>query len=75
MKKIYIIAGEVSGDLIGAKLIKSLKSINPNIKFYGIGGNLMENERVKSLFCISRIAIMGFIEVLMQAFTLKKLII
>ena len=74
MKKLYIIAGEVSGDLIGAKLIKSLKTMNPNIEFYGVGGNLMENEGVKSLFSISRIAIMGFIEVLMQAFTLKKLI-
>ena len=39
--KIFIIAGEPSGDLHGSYLMQSLKNICPYIQFYGIGGNFM----------------------------------
>ena len=73
-KKIYIIAGEPSGDFIGSKLIRQLKISNDNIRFKFIGGDLMEKEtQEKSLFPISNIAIMGLLEVLSKVFTIKKL--
>jgi lipid-A-disaccharide synthase len=37
-RKIMIIAGEASGDLHGAALVKALHEIDPEIRFYGIGG-------------------------------------
>ena len=71
-KKIYIIAGESSGDFIGAKLIEHLKLINPNIEFYGIGATFMEEQGLRSLFPVSNIAIMGFFEVIKKVFFLKN---
>ena len=43
-EKIFIISGEDSGDLHGAKLIASIKQINPNTEFFGIGGSRMQRE-------------------------------
>ena len=42
-EKIFIISGEDSGDLHGAKLIASIKQINPKAEFFGIGGNRMQS--------------------------------
>ncbi|MAJ43145.1 MAG: lipid-A-disaccharide synthase [Candidatus Marinimicrobia bacterium] len=62
--KIFIIAGESSGDLHGSYLIKSLKIKNPKIYFNGIGGKMMEKEGLKSLFPINKLSVMGFVEVI-----------
>ena len=43
IKKIFIVAGEASGDLLGSKLMRELKISNPQIEFCGIGGQQMEN--------------------------------
>ena len=61
---IFIIAGESSGDLHGSFLMSSLKKINPNIKFDGIGGEMMENQGLKSLFPIEKLSVMGFTEII-----------
>lgn len=60
--KIGILAGEASGDLLGAKLIQSLKSRNPNIEIEGIGGPAMQLAGCRSLFDMERLSVMGFIE-------------
>lgn len=63
--KIYLIAGEPSGDLLGSRLMRALKQKTDNkIKFYGVGGDTMEAEGLKSLFDISDLAVMGLVEVL-----------
>ena len=62
--KIYIIAGEPSGDLLGAKLIKAIRDLEPEAKFRGIGGDYIKSQNVDSLFPISDISIMGFSEVI-----------
>ena len=62
--KYFIIAGESSGDLHGGHLMRELQSINPNIAFEGIGGNLMSQNGLKSFVDINKMNIMGFVEVL-----------
>ena len=63
--KIYIIAGEPSGDLLGSRLMRALKSkTDSKIKFYGIGGETMEREGLHSLFDVSELAVMGLAEVI-----------
>jgi lipid-A-disaccharide synthase len=61
-KKIFIIAGEESGDNLGAKLLKDLKSEKLEINL--IGGQNMERQGFSSLFPISEINLMGFAEIL-----------
>ena len=43
-EKIFIISGEDSGDLHGAKLMESIKKINPHTEFFGVGGSRMQSE-------------------------------
>jgi len=62
-KKIFIIAGELSGDLLGAPLIRNLKKNNPGITVYGIGGNLMIQEGLVHFFHIDQLSFMGITEV------------
>ena len=61
--KIYLIAGEPSGDLLGSRFMRAMKAKNPNVEFLGVGGESMEREGLKSLFDISDLAIMGLAEV------------
>ncbi len=64
MKKFFIIAGEASGDLLGAKLIKELKAQHPDSSFVGVGGALMKAEGLRSIFAMEELSVMGFLEVL-----------
>ena len=70
---IYIIAGEASGDILGADLLTGILKLNPQITFSGIGGEEMSKiPNFKSLFNIDDISVMGFIEVLKNFKTIKK---
>lgn len=62
-KKILIIAGEESGELHGSSLMRELKNIDPELKFYGIGGDRMIANGLMNLFHIKAMAFMGFAEV------------
>ena len=66
--KIFVIAGEVSGDVLGAKIMREM----PNVEFVGIGGQNMIGMGLKSLFPMSDLSVMGIFEVLGHARTLKK---
>lgn len=63
-KKIYIIAGEASGDLLGSKLICELQKLNSNLEFRGVGGEKMTSVGLTSIFNMSDLSIMGFLEVI-----------
>ncbi|MBD5398827.1 lipid-A-disaccharide synthase [bacterium] len=64
-KKIFIIAGEVSGDILGADLMKSIIKEDKNVCFFGVGGEEMQKIKgFHSLFDIKDIAVMGIVEVL-----------
>jgi lipid-A-disaccharide synthase len=64
MKKIFIIAGEASGDLLGSKLIAELKSQNPQSEFIGVGGKLMKEQGLTSIFPMEDLSVMGLFEIL-----------
>ena len=67
-KTVFIIAGEVSGDVLGANIMHATKNIN----FVGIGGQNMVDAGLKPIFPMSDLAVMGIVEVLAHARTLKK---
>ncbi len=63
--KVYLIAGEPSGDLLGSRLMRALRRKTAGkVEFFGLGGDTMEAEGLKPLFDISDLAIMGLIEVI-----------
>lgn len=62
--RFYIIAGEASGDLHAANLVKAMKNINPSATFRGIGGDLMKEEGVELVKHFKETAFMGFWEVI-----------
>ena len=59
-----IIVGEASGDLHGAKLVQALMDIYPKARFTGMGGILMREVGVNTLFDIERMGTVGFVEIL-----------
>lgn len=69
---IYIIAGEASGDQLGAWLMRAIFAKQPGLRVNGIGGHAMEVAGLRSLFPISEIALMGFVEILPHIFNLKR---
>lgn len=63
--KIYLIAGEPSGDLLGSRFMRAMREkTNDEVEFFGLGGDTMEAAGLKSLFDISDLAIMGLVEVI-----------
>ena len=63
IKKIFIVTGESSGDLLGSKLMRELKNSNLPIEFCGVGGHQMKDCGFESIFPIEDLSVMGFLEV------------
>lgn len=64
MSLIYLVAGEASGDILGARLIAALRARDASLEFAGLGGERMAEQGFESLFSIRELALMGFLEVL-----------
>jgi len=62
--RIFLIAGEASGDALGAALMRAMRVIAPDISFIGVGGAAMTAEGLQSLFPLEDIAVMGLLPVL-----------
>ena len=63
-RRIFIIAGEASGDLHGGNLVHALKQLDPHVMIRGTGGDQMQQAGMTIIRHISDMSFMGFLEVL-----------
>jgi lipid-A-disaccharide synthase len=68
----FLIAGELSGDRLGAALMVGLKQLLPEVNFAGVGGPLMQAQGLNSLFPMDELSVMGIAEILPKYFHLKR---
>ena len=71
--RIGMVAGEASGDLLGAAIIRALKQIFPDVEIIGIAGSKMLETGATTLFPLDKLSVMGFTEVLSRARELLQL--
>jgi lipid-A-disaccharide synthase len=72
LRRVLMIAGEASGDLHGAGVVRELKRRQPRVEVYGIGGDNMRREGMDLIFHIAGLAFMGFAEVVKNLSTIRK---
>lgn len=70
--KIFLVAGEPSGDRLGAALMAGLRELSPGVEFAGVAGPLMQAQGMGSLFPMEELSIMGIAEVLPKYRHLKR---
>ena len=70
--KLFLIAGEPSGDRLGAALMAGLRALVPGVEFHGVGGPLMAAQGLASRFPMEELSVMGIAEVLPKYFALKR---
>ena len=72
IKHVLMVAGEASGELHGANLVRAMKGLNPNIAVAGIGGRRMEHAGVDILIPCSDMAVVGITEVFSRLTTIVR---
>lgn len=74
MNRVFIVAGETSGDIHASFLVREMKNIVPGLEFTGMGGDMMSAEGVKLLAHIKDFSMMGFIEVVKHIPDINRLL-
>ena len=72
MKKIFILTGESSGDILASKVIENLKKLNPNVEYLCVGGENLKKIGIKSIYDLKEITYLGFTNVILNLFKIKK---
>lgn len=72
MPLIYLLAGEASGDVLGARLMAAIGRLRPGAEFAGVGGPRMEERGLHSLHPMADLAVMGLVEVLPRIRTIRR---
>lgn len=72
MKRVMIVAGEVSGDQHAARLVRDLRAVRNDVEFFGIGGEALRREGVRTVVDAREMAVVGFFEVLMRYFFFRR---
>ena len=72
MKKIFILTGEPSGDMLASKVISKLQQNDLNIKYSCVGGTHLNSIGIKSIFDLKEITYIGFTSVLFNIFNIKN---
>ena len=70
--RVFLIAGEPSGDRLGAALMAGLRALHADVVFSGVGGALMQAQGLHSLFPMEELSVMGIAEVLPKYRPLKR---
>ena len=70
--RVFILAGEPSGDRLGAALMAGLRTLSPGVTFEGIGGERMQAEGLASQFPMEELSVMGIAEILPKYRALKR---
>jgi len=71
-KKILMVAGEVSGDLQGAHLMAAIQRLDPEVRFFGMGGEALAKQGMRLLFHAHSVAVVGITEVLFKLRSVAK---
>jgi lipid-A-disaccharide synthase len=72
MPLIYLLAGEASGDVLGARLIAAIRRQRGGAEFAGVGGPRMEEQGLQSLHPLADLAVMGLVEVLPRIRNIRR---
>ncbi len=70
--KVFVIAGEPSGDALGEAVMAGLRKLRPDVTFDGVGGPLMQAQGLTSRFPMDELSVMGLAEVLPKYRALKR---
>ena len=72
MKKIFVLTGEPSGDILASKVIAQVKSSKSDIEYLSVGGEHLKSLGIKSLYDLKEVTYLGFTRVLLNIFKIKK---
>ncbi len=72
LKRVMMIAGEASGDMHGAGVVRELKKRLPDVEIFGVGGDKMQSEGMELVYHISKLSFMGFVEVVKNLSVVKE---
>jgi len=72
VKKIFILTGEASGDILASKVIENLNKFNTNIEYLSVGGENLKKLGIRSIYDLKEITYLGFTNVIFNIFKIKK---